>query len=145
MRAPVRRFGELHDGTHDDLVERIQAVSNSEIVPRHLAALQAALEAGRTDWLAGTPRPSIADFLWARQLETMDWPAMSGGKQLAEDFPQLAVSCTLQTEYRDNVRLLDSENSVAVVSNRRCSSAFWLCQRWCPTRETKLHEGRVYL
>ena len=61
------RFGIafLSDAANEPLLDSTWAALNSEVVPRHLASLTALLNASPTGWLAGTPAPSIADFVWA--------------------------------------------------------------------------------
>ena len=39
------------------------------MIPRHLGTLNAQLANGGSDWLAGTAKPSIADFFWGAWLK----------------------------------------------------------------------------
>lgn len=44
---------------------------NADVVPRHLKHLEALLGASPTGWIAGTERPSAADFAWGTQLHEL--------------------------------------------------------------------------
>ncbi|KAL3896820.1 MAG: hypothetical protein SGPRY_013187 [Prymnesium sp.] len=56
------RFGIELD---DDQKEKAGALISEEVMPRHLRSIEAQLEESKTGWIAGTPRPSPADFVWA--------------------------------------------------------------------------------
>jgi len=58
-----KRFG-LGD-LDDETLKKIKAKINAEVIPSHLELLEKQIVAGGTDWLAGTSKPSIADFQWA--------------------------------------------------------------------------------
>lgn len=78
----------------------------SEVMPRHLAAVERLLCASATGWLAGTPQPSAADFAWAarlgqylpakdrlfpERLRTLaDYPACKAFVQRFFELPQIA-------------------------------------------------------
>mmetsp|Transcript_15 Transcript_15/g.27 ORF Transcript_15/g.27 Transcript_15/m.27 type:complete len:174 (-) Transcript_15:10-531(-) len=59
------RFGvTLNDEQMAGLVDALV----SEIMPRHLGNLERMLSVSSTGWIAGTERPSSADFAWACRL-----------------------------------------------------------------------------
>jgi len=59
------RFGIEMNNTQ---VEKAAALLSSEVMPRHLQAIETQLEESETGWIAGTPAPSPADFAWACRL-----------------------------------------------------------------------------
>ena len=63
-------FGQVDDETIAKCKEEI----NEKVVPKHFELLEKQIEKGGTGWLAGTAKPSIADFQWAGIL-----PAIKGG------------------------------------------------------------------
>jgi glutathione S-transferase len=44
---------------------------NAEVLPRHLAALEALLAASKSGWITGTDRPAACDFAWGTQLHAV--------------------------------------------------------------------------
>jgi glutathione S-transferase len=50
----------------------VEAALRSEVLPRHLGYVEKALAASTTGWIAGTTRPSAADFAWGTQLRDID-------------------------------------------------------------------------
>eukprot|EP00931_Biecheleriopsis_adriatica_P106589 TRINITY_DN81017_c0_g1_i1.p1 TRINITY_DN81017_c0_g1~~TRINITY_DN81017_c0_g1_i1.p1 ORF type:complete len:239 (-),score=59.00 TRINITY_DN81017_c0_g1_i1:232-948(-) len=62
--------------TDDGDVESRRDEINQEIIPKRMALLEAAIITGRTDWLAGTPGPTIADFFWVpifQMIQSGEW------------------------------------------------------------------------
>lgn len=85
------RFGFAFLNTEENKTQLEEAFVqiNSQVVPRHLAHLVAVLEAGGTEWLAGTPEPSIADFCWAPALKAVADGKMTGQAINLDAYPQL--------------------------------------------------------
>jgi len=66
-------FGMLEDEENTAIVTAALKANEIEVIPQHLASLNAHLIRGGTGWLAGTPQPTIADFMWAPWLKfTLD-------------------------------------------------------------------------
>lgn len=65
-------FGELEKEENAELLAKVKKDLLQSVVPRHLASLSAQLSANKSDWLAGTSKPSICDFFWAPVLKTLD-------------------------------------------------------------------------
>ncbi|KAL1504863.1 hypothetical protein AB1Y20_008633 [Prymnesium parvum] len=59
------RFGIEMD---DQQKERAAALLSSEVMPRHLRTVESQLKESATGWIAGTEKPSPADFVWAVRL-----------------------------------------------------------------------------
>ncbi|KAJ8599923.1 hypothetical protein CTAYLR_002867 [Chrysophaeum taylorii] len=87
------RFGFkfLEDDKFKEQLDDTLANLNSEVIPRHLDALVAALKAGGTDWLAGTKGPSIADFCWAPVLKGIHEGKFTGDAKVLDAFPDLVA------------------------------------------------------
>lgn len=85
------RFGLafLEDEAHAPLLDATWKLINEDIVPRHLNALVALLRLGGTDWLAGTPEPTIADFCWAPALKALLDGKTTGDPSVLRAFPDL--------------------------------------------------------
>ena len=49
----------------------MQSKQRSVVVPRHLANLEKQLASSATGWVAGTAKPSAADFAWGTQLREL--------------------------------------------------------------------------
>jgi prostaglandin-H2 D-isomerase / glutathione transferase len=60
-----RRFGICLEG---EALKQSTELIATEVAPRHLAALEKLLESSETGWIAGTEKPSPADFVWYVQL-----------------------------------------------------------------------------
>lgn len=53
----------------DEYRAEVRAKLNSEVLPKHLSFLETKLTASKTGWLAGTEKPSIADFVFVPRLQ----------------------------------------------------------------------------
>lgn len=84
-------FGFLNDEQHQGALQSVFDSCNLEIIPGHLTLLQKQLTTNGTDWLAGTPTPSIADFMWCPTLkQCMDFEQpFTGDANVVDAFPQL--------------------------------------------------------
>jgi len=82
-------FSFLGDDANRPLLDSTWALLNAEVVPRHLASLVALLKASPTGWLAATPNPSIADFVWATALVGVRDGKMTGDGSILANFPDL--------------------------------------------------------
>merc|ERR1719334_939114 len=59
----------------------------TKVIPGHLEKLSALLKAGGTGWIAGTQKPSTADFMWGLRLKSLgEW---LGEPKILENFPLL--------------------------------------------------------
>lgn len=67
------RFGFAESLFSVEAMETVKAYWKKETLPRHLAALEAALQQGGTGWVAGTPTPTIADVMLASLLKNSAW------------------------------------------------------------------------
>jgi glutathione S-transferase len=54
-----------------DALSKAEAALRNDVLPRHLSHLERALAASATGWIAGTARPSAADFAWGTQLRDL--------------------------------------------------------------------------
>ena len=61
---------------------------NKEVTPRHLSNLAKMLDAGGSGWLAGTPEPSIADFVWGPVMKSIS-AGWTGDENALAAFPSL--------------------------------------------------------
>ena len=52
---------------------------NTEVLPRHLASLENIVKKSSTGWVAGTPEPTIADFILVPRLEWLVEPGTHEG------------------------------------------------------------------
>jgi len=80
-------FGVLEDPANAKLVASAKRDIVKKIIPGHLAKLEALMKERGKVWLAGTTRPSIADFHWAPTLKNMGQHV--GEPKLLEEFPLL--------------------------------------------------------
>jgi len=80
-------FGVLDDPANAKLLASAQSDIVKKIIPGHLAKLEALMKERGKKWLAGTSRPSIADFHWAPLLENLGQDV--GEPKLLEEFPLL--------------------------------------------------------
>jgi prostaglandin-H2 D-isomerase / glutathione transferase len=62
----TKRFGICLEG-EQAMTQSKELIAN-EVIPRHLAALEKLLAMSETGWIAGTEKPSPADFVWYVQL-----------------------------------------------------------------------------
>jgi prostaglandin-H2 D-isomerase / glutathione transferase len=82
----------------DEYRAQVRKALNDEVLPRHLSALQKKLEASKTGWLAGTEKPSIADFVFSPRLRWLVGGANDGiDPGLLEGYP--AVTALLEKFY----------------------------------------------
>merc|ERR1712129_332782 len=56
----------------DENVKKLRVDINKEVLPKHLRQLETLLQQGGTEWLAGTPGPTIADFFWVPTLQLLE-------------------------------------------------------------------------
>ena len=63
------RFGFGFLEGNQELLDQVYTQINSEVLPRHLANLDRVLNESKTGWLANTPTPTIADFVFAPRLK----------------------------------------------------------------------------
>lgn len=80
------RFG--FDCVDDESIQKIKDKINDEILPKHFAMLEKKLEVGGSNWLAGTEKPSIADFQWGGIVPTLK-SGYTGKKWEFKDYPKL--------------------------------------------------------
>eukprot|EP01127_Copromyxa_protea_P021069 TRINITY_DN714_c0_g1_i3.p1 TRINITY_DN714_c0_g1~~TRINITY_DN714_c0_g1_i3.p1 ORF type:complete len:183 (-),score=37.11 TRINITY_DN714_c0_g1_i3:60-608(-) len=83
------RFGFGHL-TEEDF-NKVRASLLNEVVPRHLNFFVRLLEKSSTGWIAGTEKPSIADFILVPRLEWLNnGSALDGEKDILEgDYAKL--------------------------------------------------------
>jgi hypothetical protein len=73
------RFGFGFLGENPDALRQVRASLNTEVLPRHLAALERIIAQSSTGWAAGTPEPTIADFILVPRLEWLVEPGAHEG------------------------------------------------------------------
>eukprot|EP00931_Biecheleriopsis_adriatica_P088884 TRINITY_DN63110_c0_g1_i1.p1 TRINITY_DN63110_c0_g1~~TRINITY_DN63110_c0_g1_i1.p1 ORF type:complete len:229 (-),score=59.64 TRINITY_DN63110_c0_g1_i1:106-792(-) len=73
----------------DENVQRLRKGINDEIIPKHLASLEAILKSSGTGWLAGTPEPTIADFFWVPTLQLLQGGKWDVPASVIEPFEEL--------------------------------------------------------
>jgi len=78
----------LDDPANENFLEGAKQEISSKIIPGHLAKLEELVKMGGTEWLAGTLKPTIADFHWAPVLKRLG--EMTGDSDYLNDFPLLA-------------------------------------------------------
>lgn len=61
----TKRFGICLEG---EALKQSTELIAQEVAPRHIAALEKLLKSSETGWIAGTDKPSPADFVWYVQL-----------------------------------------------------------------------------
>jgi len=66
-------FGALNAEENAALLAQIRTAVHDEVKPRHLANVEAMMKAGGTAWIAGTDKPSFADFVWVGVVEVRCW------------------------------------------------------------------------
>lgn len=81
-------FGFLNEGKYAEALAGIGDAINKEVTPRHLSNLAKMLDAGGSDWLAGTPEPSIADFVWGPVMQSIS-AGWTGDENALAAFPSL--------------------------------------------------------
>jgi len=91
-----------------DTIQKCKDEINDKVIPKHFELLEKQLEKGGTGWLAGTEKPTIADFQWAGILPAVKkgWT----GKQFdLKEYPKLAAMCDnfyeleqVKTWYKNN-------------------------------------------
>jgi len=82
------RFGiDIDEATAQKCKDKI----NDEVIPVHFAKLEKIIELGGTEWMAGTDKPSIADFQWAGILPAVRQGWTGRGSVFdSEKYPKLA-------------------------------------------------------
>jgi len=80
-------LGFLDDPANEKLKKTVTDDIVKKVVPGHLARLEGLLKSGGTDWLAGTEKPSIADFQWAPLLQGLGKDL--GDAKLLDKYPLL--------------------------------------------------------
>ena len=85
----ARRFGFDFEGENQEgFRAAVRKLLNDEVLPRHLAFLEKLLTASSTGWLANTPRPSIADFVFVPRLQWLASGANDGlSRDILEPYP----------------------------------------------------------
>jgi glutathione S-transferase len=75
----------------ESLLAQVRASLNTEILPRHLASLEKIVAKSTTGWVAGTPEPTIADFILVPRLEWLIEPGTHDGisTDLLEPCPKI--------------------------------------------------------
>lgn len=63
------RFGFNILNEMPELVPKVRASLNDEVLPRHLSCLEKILSRSTTGWIANTEGPSIADFILVPRLQ----------------------------------------------------------------------------
>ena len=66
-RIFAERFG--FESLTDEQQKVVRKSLNDTVLPRHLSFLEKMLQASSSGWLAGTPTPTIADFIFAPRLK----------------------------------------------------------------------------
>ena len=66
------------DGIDDELAQSCKNKIASEIIPKNLDLIEKSIQQGETTWIAGTDKPSIADFHWAGVLPAIEKGAWTG-------------------------------------------------------------------
>lgn len=82
------RFGFSESVLTPAACKEVDAAINAEVLPRHLASLEALLKKSSTGWLAGTLGPSIADFLFVPMIGLL-LEGWSGDARVVAPFPEL--------------------------------------------------------
>jgi len=78
----------LDDPANDHLLKAAKEDIMKKIIPGHLAKLESLVKMGGTVWLAGTQKPTIADFHWAPVLKRAE--RITGDPNLLSEFPLLS-------------------------------------------------------
>jgi len=83
------RFGLsfLDDAANEKYLKKAREDLIQKIIPGHLAKLEAMMKMGGTQWLAGTKKPTIADFHWGPALKSLS--VKTGNSNFLDDFPLL--------------------------------------------------------
>lgn len=84
-------FGFLND--HKELADAAFQALNADILPKHLGLINSLLENSKSGWLAGTDKPTIADFVWAPLLVAVK-DGWSGDTTLLDKFPLITTFLT---------------------------------------------------
>lgn len=82
-------FGVLNEAEGAAVLAAATAECSTLVIPRHLATLAKQLEAGGTGWLAGTAKPTIADYAWATALKPL--PGWCGNPAVFAEVPALVA------------------------------------------------------
>ena len=74
----------------DEYRAQVRAKLNDEVLPKHLSFLEKKLSASGTGWLAGTKKPSIADFVFVPRLQWLVSGANDGiDGNLLDGYPKV--------------------------------------------------------
>lgn len=74
----------------DEYRAQVRRKLNDEVLPRHLSFLERKLAESNTGWLAGTPKPSIADFVFVPRLQWLVSGANDGiDANLLDGYPKV--------------------------------------------------------
>ena len=74
----------------DEYRAQVRAKLNDEVLPKHLSFLEKKLTASTTGWLAGTEKPSIADFVFVPRLQWLVSGANDGiDGNLLDGYPKV--------------------------------------------------------
>jgi len=80
-------LGFLDDSANEKYLKKAREDLIQKIIPGHLAKLEAMMKMGGTEWLAGTKKPTIADFHWGPVLKSLG--VKTGNPNFLDDFPLL--------------------------------------------------------
>ena len=74
----------------DELVTGVRKMLNDEVLPKHLSFFERILGESTTGWLAGTPNPTIADFVLVPRLQWLSSGVHNGiGSDILDQFPRV--------------------------------------------------------
>ena len=83
------RFGFEFEG-REDFRSQVRRALNDEVLPKHLTFLESLLTKSTTGWLAGTQKPSIADFVFVPRFQWLVSGANDGiDSDLLKKFPKV--------------------------------------------------------
>mmetsp|Transcript_45734 Transcript_45734/g.107890 ORF Transcript_45734/g.107890 Transcript_45734/m.107890 type:complete len:122 (-) Transcript_45734:24-389(-) len=83
-------FGGVLGGPDAQNTIAVRKEIEATILPRHLNFFEAALTRGGTQWMAGTDKPTIADFSLAPRLRALDNFVDHCRPEIATHYPRLA-------------------------------------------------------
>mmetsp|Transcript_132518 Transcript_132518/g.342885 ORF Transcript_132518/g.342885 Transcript_132518/m.342885 type:complete len:352 (+) Transcript_132518:115-1170(+) len=99
MMAPVlcakyqERFGfdEALGGPQGEGTSKVEHALQTSVMPRHFGFFEKILEGSKSGWIAGTERPSIADFILGVQFKQLGGSPMVKGEELLAQHPKLTA------------------------------------------------------
>jgi len=84
------RFG--FSQVDEEVMKKCKEEINEKVIPKHFELLEKQLVKGGTGWLAGTEKPTIADFQWAGILPAVK-AGWTGKKWDMTAYPKLNAMC----------------------------------------------------